>query len=149
MERAAYIIKPEGIAHRGEIRRTLLRAGLRIVEAKGATLNPACVDILYPGLAPNLRDASIEFLTRAPVEIGIVEGEGVTARLRKLLGDKTNPDECLPGTIRHRFGVRPAVAFGGAVYYRNVIHGSKNVAEADRDIRLYSCLPPVRGSAEP
>jgi nucleoside diphosphate kinase len=148
MERTAYVIKPEGMACRSQIRQILLDDGLRIVSNKRVILDPAAVDTLYPGLAPDLRNASIRFLTCAPVEFGILEGENVIAKLRRLMGDETNPDECSPGTIRHRFGIRPGIIFGSATYYFNVIHGSKDTDEASRDLRLYSSLAPAPPSLQ-
>jgi nucleoside diphosphate kinase len=149
MERAAYIIKPEGMSQRDQIRQALLAAGLRIISTKLVNLTPAAVDILYPGLNSDLRNASLKFLTCAPVEMGLLEGESAIAKLRTVLGDRTNPDECIPGTIRHKFGIRPGVPFGNAVYHLNALHGSKDNVEAVRDIHLYSSFPAASHPPEP
>jgi nucleoside diphosphate kinase len=140
MERAAYIIKPEGMEHRTRIRQVFQEAGLKIVSTKNVRLTPEAVDILYPGLDSDLRSASVKYLTCAPVEIGVLEGDAVIPTLRRLLGDNTNPDECRPGTIRHKFGIRPGVVIGKAIYHLNALHGSSNTAEASRDLSLFANL---------
>lgn len=149
MQRAAYIIKPEGMAHRAKIRRAFSLAGLHIISRKRVVLTLAAVDTLYPDLDPDLRGASLKFLTCAPVEIGVLEGKNVLAKLRMVLGHRTDPDECRLGTIRNKFGLRPGVKFGKAVYYLNGLHGSKDEKEATRDLLLYASLPALRPARLP
>jgi nucleoside-diphosphate kinase len=149
MEQALYIIKPEGMANRKEIHQMILDAGLKIILSKCVLLNNLVLNTIYPNLSPDLLDATIRFLTKAPSEIGVVEGENAIEKLRELIGEQTNPDECRPGTIRHRFGVRPSVVVGKSIYHLNVLHRSKTVDEARRELDLYDRVPAITDSPTP
>jgi len=67
------------------------------------------------------------YITSGPVVAMALEGDGVVALVREMLG-KTNAAEAEPGTIRGDF----ALTIG-----RNVIHGSDSPESAKREIGLF------------
>jgi nucleoside-diphosphate kinase len=69
----------------------------------------------------------VEFITSGPVAAMVLEGDGVVAAARKMIG-ATNPLNAEPGTIRGDFGVNIG---------RNIIHGSDAVDTAEREIALW------------
>lgn len=67
------------------------------------------------------------FLCSGPVVATVVEGRGVIAAARKMIGS-TDPMDAVPGTIRFDFG---------AHWRRNLIHGSDSPESAAREIALW------------
>lgn len=59
----------------------------------------------------------VEFMTRGPVVVSALEGEGAVARYRALMG-ATNPDDAEEGTIRKAYGTDVG---------ENACHGSDSV----------------------
>lgn len=137
-QRTYCIIKPEGMTDyvRAVITRRFEAAGLRIVRRKIAVLHPDLIARLYLDLyeAKNeLWDLTLHELGTAPCEAMIVEGDDAIAKVLDIIGHKTDPAACAPGSIRHLFGSRVPIRAGKFVYWRNVAHRSKNDEEAEND----------------
>jgi len=130
MERTLILVKPDAM------QRGLAFEVLRRLEARG--LKPVAVRMLqadeeissrhyaehvgrpfYPGL--------IEYITSAPIIAAVFEGTDAVAAARQTLGS-TRPTEAAPGTIRHDFGLEIG---------RNLVHGSANVDDANREIGIW------------
>ena len=73
----------------------------------------------FPGL--------VRFITSGPVVAMVLEGPGVVAEVRKMMG-ATHPKDALPGTIRGDFAT---------TIDENVIHGSATLEDAQREIALF------------
>jgi len=69
----------------------------------------------------------VSFITSGPVVAIVLEGKGVVAASRKLIG-ATNPLDSAPGTIRGDFGITTS---------KNLVHGSDSVESANREIALW------------
>ena len=140
MERSVYIIKPEGMPRRHEIREMIEKmAGLAIVGSITTVLPEWALAKLYPDLAQEKNElwlATLEHLAHSECEIGIVEGENAVQRFFELCGEMTSPLQCRSGTIRLVFGKEKPVRVGEKLYWRNVIHRSKNQQEAESDLRI-------------
>jgi nucleoside diphosphate kinase len=153
MERSVYIIKPEAMSHRAEISRLIETSGLRIVARKLANIQEEAVDILYPDLCQDLRDATLYYYGRGLSEIGVVEGVEAITRLVQLAGRSINPAQCDESSIRFRFGSSLPVKMGKALYYRNAFHRTKNATDATRELTIFDALPDFseenRANAEP
>ncbi len=147
MTHCVYIIKPEAMAHRKEIYALIEGAGLRIVSAKLVNLSEIAIDVLYPFLGSDLRDATLYSFSLGPCEIGIVEGVHAIARLSELTGDSPNPANCNRSTIRARFGLSRPIKMGTAFYYFNGFHTSRNALEAKRDLTLFEGLHDESGGS--
>lgn len=140
MQRAVYVIKPEALLHRDEIRNLIGRSGLVILDSRVMTFGPNAIDVLSPDVAGDLRAATVHYYTVGPSEIGVVQGDDAIRTLGRVCGEAVAPTACGPETIRARFGIREPVQFGEAVYYRNGFHRSRNPAEATAELRLVSEL---------
>ncbi len=130
IEKTYTMIKPDGVAnkHIGEIVNRFERVGLTIermelgmVSAEEAATNYAEHEgkPFYEGL--------IAYITSGPVVKMVVSGENAVATVRKLMG-ATNPADAAPGHILGDFGLELGA---------DVIHGSDNVASAEREIGVF------------
>lgn len=130
LERTFSMIKPEGVQRGlvGTILARLERKGYRIVALKMLRLTPELAARHYAEHQgkPFYQDL-INHITSGPVVAMVLEGPGVIAGLRQMMG-ATNPQEALPGTIRGDFALEMSY---------NVIHGADSPASAQREIALY------------
>ncbi|GEM90072.1 MULTISPECIES: nucleoside-diphosphate kinase [Oceanithermus] len=130
MERTFAMIKPDGVRRglTGKIIQRLEDKGFKIVALKKMRISFDLAEEHYgehkekPFFKP-----LVEFITSGPVVAMVLEGPGVIAELRKMMG-ATNPADALPGTIRGDFAT---------TIDENVIHGSANEADAEREIGLF------------
>jgi nucleoside diphosphate kinase len=104
MEQSVYIIRPEGMCHREEIRAMIEADGLRIVEIKLLVFPADKLPILYDDMNEEFWIHFQPVMCEGFSEIGIVEGEEAARRLKELAGLSPNPDKCAPHTIRKKFG---------------------------------------------
>ncbi len=137
VEQTLYIIKPEGFAHRDEIRTLVLDEGLVIARSAEVVLTALDVQTLYPE-ALRVGEAVLRmvehYMTAGPCEVAIVEGENAIARLHVLKGTWTNPNHCDEGTIRKRFGTTDGSWANSVPYFLNAFHCPKNAIEAKADL---------------
>lgn len=130
MEQTLVLIKPDGVERKlvGEILGRFERKGYRIVALKLLHISRDLAAMhyaehqgkpFYPGL--------IDYIISGPVVAAVLEGEGVVAGVRQMMGT-TNPAAAAPGTIRGDLAIE---------LDRNVIHGSDSLASAAREIALY------------
>ena len=130
MERTLIIVKPDGV-QRGLIGHVLGRFEARGFKFAGLKLLHISRELAEAHYAEHLGkpfyEGLVSFITSAPVVVGVVEGPGVIAAVRAMMG-ATNPANAAPGTIRGDFAV--------AVSY-NIIHGSDGLPAAEREIALF------------
>lgn len=129
-ERTFCMIKPEGVARGlvGEILTRIERKGYRIVALKMLRLTREMAEEHYAEHREKpFFGELVEHITSGPVIAMVLEGPGVIAGLRKLMG-ATNPQEAAPGTIRGDYALETG---------QNVIHGADSLASAEREIGLY------------
>lgn len=138
MSLSLYMIKPEAMMRREEIRACISRR-LVLSEVKTMRLPDWALDELYDDLTVELRSATRIALTDS-VELGLVSGEDAITELLQLAGENTSPSECHPDSIRYRFGVHQPMMLGGATYFLNAIHRPKSSAEAAAHIALFGKL---------
>ncbi len=130
MERTFIAIKPDGVQRKlvSEIIGRFEKKGFKLVGLKLMKVSKELAEQHYgvhkerpffPGL--------VEFITSSPVVAIVLEGDGVVASARKIIG-ATNPLASEPGTIRGDFGVNIG---------RNIIHGSDAVETAQSEIALW------------
>lgn len=131
MGRTLVICKPDAVERglSGEIIRRIEAKGLRLVAAElrnipvevaGRHYEEHEGKVFYAGL--------VEFITRSPALIMVVEGPDDTfAVVRNLMG-ATNPVEAAPGTIRGDLALEVG---------ENLVHGSDSLESAAREIGLF------------
>jgi nucleoside-diphosphate kinase len=131
MDRTLVICKPDAVERGmiGEIVSRLERKGLRIVAAEMRSIDVETAAVHYEehhGKA--FYDDLVEFITRSPVMLMVVEGPSETWKVVRALMGATNPVEAAPGTIRGDLGTEVT---------ENLVHGSDGPESAKREIGIF------------
>jgi nucleoside-diphosphate kinase len=131
MDRTLIILKPDAL-ERGlgdEIIGRIEAIGLTIATSKEMTLDRATAELHYaehegkPYYAP-----LVDFITRGPVLVAIVEGPQDTWQAVRTLMGATDPKNAAPGTIRGDLATEMS---------ENLIHGSDSAESAKREIGIF------------
>lgn len=131
MNRTLVIVKPDGVERRlsGEIIARLERKGLGIVAAELRVITAEVAGQHYAEHAEKPFFGSlVEFITRSPALIMVIEGPDDTYKIVRNLMGATNPAEAAPGTIRGDLATEMT---------ENLIHGSDSNESAAREIALF------------
>ncbi len=130
MERTLSIIKPDGVGRGliGEVVKRLESNNIKIVAMKMLHLTKAQAQGFYAVHKERPFFSSLtDFMTSGPVVVMVLEGDGVIAKYRELMG-ATNYKEAAEGTIRRDFATD---------IEKNVVHGSDSPESADFEINYY------------
>ena len=135
MPRTFVICKPDAVERGlvGEIIGRLERKGLQLSRAELRTIDRATAELHYgEHEGKPFFDDLIEFITRSPAMLMVVEGpadagDEIFAVGRNLMGS-TNPATAAPGTIRGDYGL---------VVTENLVHGSDSGESAEREINIF------------
>ena len=131
MDRTFVIVKPDAVERglAGEIVSRLERKGLKLVAAELRRIDVDLAGRHYAEHAekPFFGDL-VEFITRGPALLLVVEGPGDTWKVVRTLMGPTNPKDAPPGTIRGDLGV---------LLTENLVHGSDSAESAEREINLF------------
>ncbi len=131
MGRTLVIAKPDAVERglAGEILMRLERKGLRLVAAELRTLSAETAAAHYAEHdGKPFFGELVEFITRSPVLLMVVEGPEDTYKAVRTLMGATNPIDAAPGTIRGDL----ALEMG-----ENLVHGSDSSESAAREISLF------------
>lgn len=129
-ERTLSIIKPDAVEgnHIGGILQMVEKAGLKIVEMKMLHLSKEQAEGFYAVHKERpFFGELVEFMTRSPVVVSVLEGEDAVSTYREVMG-ATNPAEAAEGTIRKTF----AKSIG-----ENSVHGSDSQANAKIEVDFF------------
>ena len=129
-ERTFSIIKPDATERNltGQVNALIEGAGLRIIAQKRIKLSQAQAEEFY-GVhreRPFFGEL-VEFMTRSPVVVQVLEGDNAVARYREVMG-ATNPEQAAEGTIRK--AVAKSVG-------ENSVHGSDSQDNAKIEIAQF------------
>jgi nucleoside-diphosphate kinase len=131
VERTLVIIKPDAVERGlvGEIVGRLEAKGLRMLAAVLGQMPLEIAERHYEEhKGKPFFGELIEFITRSPSLVAVVEGpEGTHAVVRALMG-ATDPKKAAPGTIRGDLGTEMP---------DNLVHGSDSLQSAAREIALF------------
>ncbi len=130
MEQTLVLVKPDGVQRGliGEVISRLERRGLKLVGLKLMQISDELAKTHYgEHEGKPFFDGLISFITSAPVVAMVWEGDDAIAIVRTTMGP-TKPSESTPGSIRGDFGVDVG---------RNIIHGSANAEDAEREVSLF------------
>lgn len=130
MERTFIAIKPDGVQRKlvSEIIGRFEKKGFKLVALKFMSVSKDLAEQHYAVHKDRpFFPALVEFITSGPVVAMVLEGDGIVASGRKLIG-ATNPLTSEPGTIRGDFGANIG---------RNLIHGSDAIETAQAEIALW------------
>jgi nucleoside-diphosphate kinase len=131
VDRTLVIVKPDGVERGlvGEIVGRLERKGLRLVAAELRMVTPELARTHYAEHADRpFFGGLVEFFTRSPVLLMVVEGPKDTFAVVRTMMGVTNPAEAAPGTIRGDLGIATT---------ENLVHGSDSPESAAREIALF------------
>ena len=131
MERTLVIIKPDAVERGliGEIVGRLEAKGLRMLAAELRQMPLEIAERHYEEhKGKPFFGELIEFITRSPSLVAVIEGpEDTYAVVRALMG-ATDPKKAAPGTIRGDLGTEMP---------DNLVHGSDSLQSAAREIALF------------
>lgn len=125
------ICKPDAVERGlvGEILARFERRNLRIVRAELRTIDETTAKRHYAEHdgKPFFADL-VEFITRGPAMLLVVEGPEDTWKVVRTMMGTTNPREAAPGTIRGDLGI---------LFTENLVHGSDSAESAEREIGIF------------
>src|SRR3954466_12412485 len=122
-ERTFSIIKPDATERNltGQINAMIEGAGLRIIAQRRIQMTREQAEKFYEVHSERpFYGELVEFMTRSPVVVQVLEGDNAVARYREVMG-ATNPANADAGTIRKEV----AVSVG-----ENSVHGSDSAENA-------------------
>jgi nucleoside-diphosphate kinase len=130
MERTLSIIKPDGVSRGliGDVVKRLETADIKIKAMKMLHMSKKQAEGFYAIHKERPFFASLtDFMSSGPAVVMILEGDGVIAKYRRLMG-ATNYKEAEEGTIRRDFATD---------IEKNVVHGSDSPESADFEINYF------------
>ena len=130
MQRTLIIFKPDCVHRRlvGVILQRFEAKGLRIAALKLMAVPRVIAEHHYAEhKGKPFFDGLIEFITSAPVIVGVLDGNDAIAVVRGMLG-ATNGAAAAAGTVRGDFSISKQ---------NNLIHGSDSPESAQREIALW------------
>lgn len=131
MDRTLIICKPDAVERGlvGEILARFERRNLTIAAAELRTIDAETAGRHYAEHdgKPFYADL-VEFITRGPSLIAVIEGPEDTWKVVRTMMGATNPRESAPGTIRGDLGI---------LFTENLVHGSDSLASAEREIGIF------------
>lgn len=130
MERTLIIIKPDGVQRAlvGQVITRFEQRGLRIAGMKLMQISRELAEQHYAEhKGKGFFEPTVKYITSAPVVVFALEGPNAIAAARQTMG-ATKPNEAATGSIRADFGLDIS---------RNIVHGSANAADAEREVALY------------
>ncbi len=140
VERTLSIIKPDAVEKRkaGAILSMLEEAGFTIVACKRMHLSKAVAEGFYAvHKARPFFGELVQFMTRSPVFVAVLERDDAVAQYRKVMG-ATDPAKADANTIRKHFGANVG---------ENAVHGSDSLENAKIEIAYFFPASEVSPSA--
>lgn len=131
MERTLVIIKPDAVERGliGEIVGRLEAKGLRMLAAELRLMPLEIAEQHYEEhKGKPFFGELIEFITRSPSLVAVIEGPEETFAVVRALMGATDPKKAAPGTIRGDLGTEMP---------DNLMHGSDSLRSAAREIALF------------
>jgi nucleoside-diphosphate kinase len=131
MDRTLVIAKPDAVERGlvGEIIARIERKGLRIVAAELRLIDAETAGRHYAEhQGKPFYSSLIEFITRSPAVLLVVEGPADTWKVVRTMMGVTNPALAEPGTIRGDLAIETT---------ENLVHGSDGPESAAREIGLF------------
>ncbi len=130
IERTLIIIKPDGVQRNlvGEIIGRFERRGLKIAGMKLIQISKELAETHYEAhRGKGFFAPTVAYMSSQPTVVIALEGPNAIAISRQTIG-ATKPGEAAPGSIRADLGVDIS---------RNLVHGSADAADAERELQLY------------
>lgn len=130
VERTLCIVKPDAVEKRttGAILQRVEESGFHVLALRMTRLTRQEAEGFYEihRQRPFFGEL-VQFMTRSPVVIAVLERDNAVAAWRDLMG-ATDPAKAQPGTIRKQFGSNVG---------ENATHGSDSLENAGREIEYF------------
>jgi nucleoside-diphosphate kinase len=130
VERTLCIVKPDAVEKRtaGAVLQKIEEGGFKILALRMAHLPRPVAEGFYEiHRSRPFFGELVQFMTRSPVIVAVLERENAVAAWRDLMG-ATDPAKAAPGTIRKQFGSNVG---------ENATHGSDSLDNAKREIGYF------------
>ncbi len=130
VERTLCIVKPDAVEKRkvGAVLALLEENGFTIVGLKRLHLSQAVAEGFYAvHKARGFFGELVQFMTRSPVVVAVLEREDAVASYRAVMG-ATDPAKAEAGTIRKLYGANVG---------ENAVHGSDSLENAQIEIAYF------------
>jgi len=130
LERTLGIVKPDAVEQRkvGEVVAMIEASGLSIHAMRMIHLSRPQAEGFYEvHRGKPFFDELVRFMTRGPVVVMALEGEGAVLRYRELMG-ATDPAKAAAGTIREKYGTHVG---------ENACHGSDSPENARVEVNYF------------
>ena len=131
MDRTLVIAKPDAVERglAGQIVARLEAKGLRLAAAALRTIDAETAGTHYgEHKGTPFYDSLVDFITRGPALLMVVEGPVDTYKVVRTLMGATNPKDAAPGTFRGDLAIEMT---------ENLVHGSDSPESAQREIALF------------
>lgn len=131
MDRTLVICKPDSVERGlvGEIISRLERRDLKIVALEYREVDKETAALHYDEHKDKpFYGELINFITRSPAVVLVVEGPEDTWKVLRTMIGATNPRDAAPGTIRGDLGIE---------FTENLVHGSDSAESAAREITIW------------
>jgi nucleoside-diphosphate kinase len=131
VNRTLVICKPDAVERglSGEIIARIERKGLRLAAAELRTLDRETAAKHYAEHeGKGFYEDLLDFITRSPVLLMVVEGPDDTWQIVRNMMGATNPAQAAPGTIRGDLALDTG---------ENLVHGSDSAESAAREIAIF------------
>jgi nucleoside-diphosphate kinase len=131
VKRTLVICKPDAVEQglAGEIISRLERKGLRLVAAELRQIDRETAERHYAEHeGKTFYEDLLDFITRSPVMLLVVEGPDETWQIVRTMMGATNPALAAPGTIRGDLAIETT---------ENLVHGSDSADSAAREVALF------------
>ena len=130
IEQTLSIIKPDAVERNlvEEIKNIFLKNNIKIIESKKIHISKEEASEFYKvHQSKPFYDKLCNYLASGPIFVMILEGEGVVALNRSLMG-ATDPQKAENDTIRKLYGIS---------IDKNSVHGSDSVENAKKEINFF------------
>ena len=131
MNRTLVIAKPDAVERglAGQILARFEAKGLKLVAAELRSVDRNTAAEHYAEHeGKGFYGELIEFITRSPALVFVVEGPEDTWQVVRTMMGTTNPRDAAPGTIRGDLGI---------LFTENLVHGSDSLESATREIGIF------------
>jgi nucleoside-diphosphate kinase len=131
MDRTLVICKPDAVERGlvGEIIARFERRNLKVVALEQRLVDePTAARHYAEHEGKGFYGELIEFITRSPAVVFVIEGPEDTWKVVRTMIGATNPREAAPGTIRGDLGI---------LFTENLVHGSDSAESAKREIDIW------------
>lgn len=135
--KACCMIKPSALAHQVAIKAVLEQYKVHVLQERTVLYTKPLIHTLYDHMSSEFRDVLASRLEGQTAIALLVEVASLSVLL-DIAGRYTDPNKCVPHSIRARFGtLKEAEYLAGEPWWENGFHRPIDMREVRRDIALF------------